>query len=920
MRLGLSRTAEGKLSQRDDQIRLLQLQSELFMTLGRWKEAEVVTRQLLGYRVDSGESPFGTEIATLDYARILENLGRFPEALGFYDDAAARIERLPYFETERAKKAIVSAFLRYGDFARLERFERQHRTGFSFDPLEPDPYRKNESQAVTIYRMAREAEKNLDHEKAKRGYAMFLTKISATQFRRDHYFHAAGFLLDHGWKEAGESGLRRYPELAAKEKPVLLGLEMWGEAMAAAGLSREGIKTLKNLEQRQEVISYIPIALARTYDLLGDSTEALRVYRLAIPRLEEMEIDDEGYFEHVGDQEDYFGEITEAYLATGQSEKALAFLRRRYGDNLSNLDAGLPEVVKKSVRAAALSSNESALLKAVARQVTRENRERMERIITKLPENRRMAAARDLSPLDYSFSVGDPELAADAVLKFKGIVLDSLARERQILNRLNLDPAQSKMLEELELLRESYLREELKSTPSQLLKPLDARITALENEVYGRSRARERIIDLDAISFAQVSAALQPGQALVEFVLFGKMSGLRNSTDHYAAIVLRNGQAPSLVHLGEAKPIDDTIKNYRKWINSVPVGTVARSNLNMGVSTASQRLYTQIFSPLEKELAGVKELFVSVDGRLHEAPLASLLDHESRFAAEKWKIRNVGSGRDLLKESSGSNGEKSALLMGNPDFAAAVAPSGDTKNSDNVQNRSVKKLLAGQGAKKRFQLALPLSPLPGTEAETNALSTMLGKSGYDVDLLSGAKAKEEALRFSKAPGILHFATHGIFREDNSAVSNPMARSFLTLAGADATLGEWNANRFPVPRGDGILLAAEAVSLNLTGTNLVVLSACSSGLGDEVRGEGVMGLKRALQQAGARNVVSTLWEISDQETVEFMELFYGEVISGHSPGDALASTQARLLRKFVQEQGIARAIYFAGPFVADVTGN
>ncbi|MEM7603415.1 MAG: CHAT domain-containing protein, partial [Verrucomicrobiota bacterium] len=148
------------------------------------------------------------------------------------------------------------------------------------------------------------------------------------------------------------------------------------------------------------------------------------------------------------------------------------------------------------------------------------------------------------------------------------------------------------------------------------------------------------------------------------------------------------------------------------------------------------------------------------------------------------------------------------------------------------------------------------------------------------------------------------------------VVDPMARSFIALTGADKTLGEWEKGEVPDPRGDGVFMAAELALLELTGTHLVVLSACQTGLGEVVEGEGVFGMKRSLRQAGARNLITTLWNISDEGTGEVMEQFYREMTSGIEPGQALALTQRKLLRRYADEQSIGAALYLVGPFIAD----
>jgi CHAT domain-containing protein len=188
---------------------------------------------------------------------------------------------------------------------------------------------------------------------------------------------------------------------------------------------------------------------------------------------------------------------------------------------------------------------------------------------------------------------------------------------------------------------------------------------------------------------------------------------------------------------------------------------------------------------------------------------------------------------------------------------------------------------------------------------------------------------------------LHLATHGFFaKEDPTSAKtdpesslnvrqgvtkskffkNPMHRSGLALAGAQATIEAWKRDEVPPVENDGILTAEDVSTLDLQGTWLVTLSACDTGSGQARAGEGVMGLRRGFIQAGTQNLLMTLWPISDEVTVEIMTDFYEAAHSSGNAPEALAEVQRNWLVKLRTEKGLAQAVNLAGPFIMSSQGK
>jgi CHAT domain-containing protein len=231
-----------------------------------------------------------------------------------------------------------------------------------------------------------------------------------------------------------------------------------------------------------------------------------------------------------------------------------------------------------------------------------------------------------------------------------------------------------------------------------------------------------------------------------------------------------------------------------------------------------------------------------------------------------------------------------------------------------------------------------LSELPGTAKECQTLEKVARNNGWKIETFMGAEASETRLRAVQSPGVLHLATHGFFLPDIEIVpefrpidlqdafsatlkiSNPMHRSGLALGGAMGTLQAWDKGEIPLSSSDGILTAAEVGLLNLRSTWLATLSACDTGWGEVRAGEGILGLRRGFVQAGTRNLLLTLWPISDEETVSFMKDFYARAWKERNAPSALAKVQRDWFHRLRQRNGLSAAVRLAGPFILTFMGR
>jgi len=237
------------------------------------------------------------------------------------------------------------------------------------------------------------------------------------------------------------------------------------------------------------------------------------------------------------------------------------------------------------------------------------------------------------------------------------------------------------------------------------------------------------------------------------------------------------------------------------------------------------------------------------------------------------------------------------IFLGNPDFNCTSGTPADIPVAA-VPLPAGSRAALGEELRK-----LHFAPLPATLLEITEARTLLGGNG---NIFSDCAADKAVLR-NKAPRLLHLATHGFFLPDETEGRNTaslaMRRSGLALAGANAQ----------ADKEASLLMAEEVLGVNLDGTDLVVLSACQTGLGEVRSGEGVYGLRRAFAQAGAAAQIMSLWYVPDKETQELMQAFYRALRQGVRPGEALREAAVAQKTIVTGRYGFAHPFYW-GAFV------
>jgi CHAT domain-containing protein len=490
--------------------------------------------------------------------------------------------------------------------------------------------------------------------------------------------------------------------------------------------------------------------------------------------------------------------------------------------------------------------------------------------------------------------------------------LKQLILDKRQLDQLLLQPAQK-----------------LSAKANQRIETLEAEVEKIESQlaqqVAGLGQTRHAL----SVSLEQVQSNIPNDGALIEYLRYEHYLGKGQWEQRYGAIVLFSKGAPLWIPLGKANEIEHLVRRYGDLVRGSPEEEELSANL--------QALYQALWAPIGQALPGqTKRIIISPDGELNFISFATLLTKDEQFLAQRYSVQYVASGRDLLRELKPSTVKK-VVLFANPDYRHASTAMLAKAEDGSSDADSIRGGARGDVEDWRFDS----ESVENTQKERDELIKKFARWGWTSTDFTAKEATKEALLKIHSPYILHLATHGFFaKEDPSATrtepesssndrqsvtkskffKNPMHRSVLGLAGAQTTIEAWKRGEVPPVENDGILTAEDVSTLDLQGTWLVPLSACNTGSGEARAGEGVMGLRRGFIQAGAQNLLMTLWPISDEVTVQIMSDFYEAAHNTGNAPEALAEVQCEWLLKLRAEKGLTQAVNLAGPFIMSSQGK
>lgn len=482
----------------------------------------------------------------------------------------------------------------------------------------------------------------------------------------------------------------------------------------------------------------------------------------------------------------------------------------------------------------------------------------------------------------YSFAVAaasnDPDIMSDVYdiqIATKGLLLNATNKiKRKILssNDQELIDQYLRWIDQKEMLAQyySYSKEELAEQQINL-DSLEEAANYTEKRLSEKSQIFQEGYNFQPAKFNEVTQKLKPNEAAVEIARFRKFDqSLTNEAQYLVLVLNQNSDRPTYTLIENGNQLED---RYYKYYNNV-----------IHQKMQDDYSYDQYWAKIAPLVAGKSHLFVSVDGIYSQINLNTLSKSPGQYLLSQHDITLIGNSKEIVEKEETSTSSKTAFLIGNPDFGGNE-----------------------------------VAPLPGTKVEIAAVSKMLLASGYRTSSNLSADATEANIKSVNSPKILHIATHGYFLKDvqlskgkvfgissESAKDNPLLRSGLLFAGAGNVLDE-ETNTALESSNNGILTAFEAMNLTLSGTDLVILSACETAVGDVKAGEGVYGLQRAFRSAGADALLMSLWKVDDAATQELMTNFYSRWLRNGNKKAAFKEAQLAMKTKYKDP-------YYWGAFV------
>jgi CHAT domain-containing protein/tetratricopeptide (TPR) repeat protein len=523
----------------------------------------------------------------------------------------------------------------------------------------------------------------------------------------------------------------------------------------------------------------------------------------------------------------------------------------------------------------------------------RSGREHLLFTVRYLPERQAlMYAWKRPHGLDLALTVVANGLASnaadvyDAVIRSRGVILDEFAARHRA--NINTSPEVATLVAAATAARQRFANLVVRSLQEPVSRSLldearkqreDAERALAERSVESRTEIARIGAGLDDILRARPT-----NTALASYVRYERTRpaiGASTAEPSYGVFVVASGSSTvTFVPLGSAARLDRLITDWHKEASGQSIAAgIAPNQVERRYRETSTRLRQALWDPVAPQLTAATRVFVVPDGLVNLVNIAALQDDRGGYLAENESvIHYLTTERDLLLPRVEGGNADTLLAVGGPAFDDVMPASKATPVRRGVECPSL--------AKAHFE------SLPGSLGEVDEISALWPKTpGDSVTLLRGAAATESAVKRAAAGRrIVHLATHGFFlggdcmpgppgtravgglsttpSASGSAVSeNPLLLTGLALAGAN------NWSKAAIDQDEGLLTAEEITGLNLQGTAWAVLSACDTGLGEIQAGEGVFGLRRAFQIAGARTVIMSLWSVEDESTREWMRALY-----------------------------------------------
>lgn len=407
-----------------------------------------------------------------------------------------------------------------------------------------------------------------------------------------------------------------------------------------------------------------------------------------------------------------------------------------------------------------------------------------------------------------------------------------------------------------------------------------------------------------SITWKQIQEKLKPNEVVIDMVSYNYYNKKWTDSIVYGAFIIKkDSKFPKYITLFEQNQLQNLLK---KEINN-------QNTARINEQYQSKAIADLFLKPLEQDLKGINTVYLSPSGLGHQINFLALPVSLSQTFGDTFQVHILGSTSEILNYKTASLDKKSNLeliLYGNIDYKKSEASNKIVADTISTNNTEFNALTRSNTDITEYGY------LGGTKIEINKINALAQQNNFKSTIIDDQNATEESIKLldgKKTPFVLHLATHGFFfpnpktekpeKQSSNETSkhsfykmadDPMMRSGLLFAGANKFWGKPNEN---ITTDDGIFTASEISNLDLSACQLVVMSACETGLGDINGSEGVFGLQRAFKMAGVKNIIMSLWKIDDEKTVEFFDIFYANCFSGKTIHEAFQVAQTEMKTKY-----------------------
>ncbi len=869
----------------------------LYKNMGRYSESERAHQEALLIVKSYGDN-------TLSYANSLYNFALLYHAIGNFRQAENMLkqslsinkailgDKISAYAT--GLNGLANLYADLGSFTEAESLYKKQIEIVKADLGEDHPHYATAlaNLGALFYQMGR-------YEQAESIYTKVL-ELDRKHFGADHIESAlilnymAVLYRDMNKLNASEEYFKKALEIQKKQLGIthpeyiksVIGL---GDTYVRAGKLKEGIalynQSMSYFEtpDGQASANYITFVnnLAALYKSTGNFTSAEKWYNEAMRlQLTQWGETSSSYLRTLAN-------LGELYFSMGQYEKAEPLLKKVLTSYLKELQNNFPAMSERE---------KSQFYKTVSFHFDLFNS------FTVSTANQNTLLLGDM----YNHHLATKGMLISASLQLKSQILKSKNAE---LIELYKTWVQKK--EQIARARKLSVAEKLKRNIN--IEDLENESNELERTLSLKSEKFNATAHQNLHTWQDVQAKLKKEEAAVEIIRFRKYNSkftVFTDTIYYAALIIKadTEKNPALVLLENGNDLE---KKYLKYYRNV-----IQQQKN-GIEIDDKSSYPQFWQKIGEQLRDIKKIYLSVDGFYNQVNLNTLINPATgKYLIDEIDIDILTNTSDLIKANKSAKSKKqTASLIGFPNYNMSQG-----ERHAEIKKEGIPISESGELSTVNVRFAESMNTikeLPGTRLEVESIGKILGSKKWEVKTLLNNTALEENVKRMQGPTLFHIATHGFFEPDlesendtkNLKYENALFRSGLLLAGSAETIYK-KANALEVgdeDTEDGVLTAYEAMNIDLQNTELVVLSACETGLGEVTNGEGVYGLQRAFKVAGAEAIIFSLWKVDDAATQKLMTSFYNFWLASGNKRDSFTKAQVAIREEY-------KLPFFWGAFV------